>query len=144
MNEGMNVDNKEIIKEIEELKETSKMYREKIERECPDEERQRLYPWCDFSEKAKDCDKKVSILSELLLLRSGKAETIKKFSDELVLYFSRWQSSIAALINDQDPELSKENGIVCRMIGESIKSIREFTEQKVEKCLEDSEKQRKY
>lgn len=87
MNEVINVDNKEIIKEIEELKETSKMYREKIERECPDEERRGLYPWCDFSEKAKDCDKKVSILSELLLLRSGKAETIKNSAMSLFCIF---------------------------------------------------------
>mgnify|MGYP000396879249 CR=1 FL=1 len=140
MNEGMNVDNKEIIKEIEELKETSKMYREKIERECPDEERQRLYPWCDFSEKAKDCDKKVSILSELLLLRSGKAEIIKEFGNELISYFSDWQLSTAAfIVRDRNPEQEKEYA----MIEESIKAIREFTEQKVEKCLEDSEKQRK-
>lgn len=134
------MDNKEIIKEIEELKETSKMYREKIERECPDEERQRLYPWCDFSEKAKDCDKKVSILSELLLLRSGKAEIIKEFGNELISYFSDWQLSTAAfIVRDRNPEQEKEYA----MIEESIKAIREFTEQKVEKCLEDSEKQRK-
>lgn len=137
MNEGMNVDNKEIIKEIEELKETSKMYREKIERECPDEERQRLYPWCDFSEKAKDCDKKVSILSELLLLRSGKAEIIKEFGNELISYFSDWQLSTAAfIVRDQNPEQEKEYA----MIEESIKAIREFTDQKVKKCLGNSEK----
>lgn len=137
MNEGMNVDNKEIIKEIEELKETSKMYREKIERECPDEERQRLYPWCDFSEKAKDCDKKVSILSELLLLRSGKAEIIKEFGNELISYFSDWQLSTAAfIVRDRNPEQEKEYA----MIEESIKAIREFTDQKVKKCLGNSEK----
>lgn len=137
MNEVMNVDNKEIIKEIEELKETSKMYREKIERECPDEERQRLYPWCDFNEKAKDCDKKVSILSELLLLRSGKAEIIKEFGNELISYFSDWQLSTAAfIVRDRNPEQEKEYA----MIEESIKAIREFTDQKVKKCLGNSEK----
>lgn len=131
------MDNKEIIKEIEELKETSKMYREKIERECPDEERQRLYPWCDFSEKAKDCDKKVSILSELLLLRSGKAEIIKEFGNELISYFSDWQLSTAAfIVRDRNPEQEKEYA----MIEESIKAIREFTDQKVKKCLGNSEK----
>lgn len=131
------MDNKEIIKEIEELKETSKMYREKIERECPDEERQRLYPWCDFSEKAKDCDKKVSILSELLLLRSGKAEIIKEFGNELISYFSDWQLSTAAfIVRDRNPEQEKEYA----MIEESIKAIREFTDQKVKKCLGNSKK----
>lgn len=131
------MDNKEIIKEIKELKETSKMYREKIERECPDEERQRLYPWCDFSEKAKDCDKKVSILSELLLLRSGKAEIIKEFGNELISYFSDWQLSTAAfIVRDRNPEQEKEYA----MIEESIKAIREFTDQKVKKCLGNSEK----
>lgn len=137
MNEVINVDNKEIIKEIEELKETSKMYREKIERECPDEERQRLYPWCDFREKAKDCDRKVSILSELLLLRSGKEEIIKEFGNELISYFSDWQLSIAAfIVRDRNPELEKEY----TMIEESIKAIREFTDQKVKKCLGNSKK----
>lgn len=137
MNEVINVDNKEIIKEIEELKETSKMYREKIERECPDEERRGLYPWCDFSEKVKDCDKKVSILSELLLLRSGKAEIIKEFGNELISYFSDWQLSTAAfIVRDWNPEQEKEYA----MIEESIKAIREFTDQKVKKCLGNSEK----
>jgi len=131
------VDNKEIIKEIEELKETSKMYREKIDRGCIDKERQMLYPWCDFEEKAKDCDRKVSILSELLLLRSGKAEIIKEFGNELISYFSDWQLSTAAfIVRDRNPEQEKEYA----MIEESIKAIREFTDQKVKKCLGNSEK----
>lgn len=136
MNEVI-MDNSEIIKEIEELKEASKMYREKIDRGCIDKERQMLYPWCDFEEKAKDCDKKVSILSELLLLRSGKAEIIKEFGNELISYFSDWQLSTAAfIVRDRNPEQEKEYA----MIEESIKAIREFTDQKVKKCLGNSEK----
>lgn len=131
------MDNSEIIKEIEELKEASKMYREKIDRGCIDKERQMLYPWCDFEEKAKDCDRKVSILSELLLLRSGKAEIIKEFGNELISYFSDWQLSTAAfIVRDRNPEQEKEY----TMIEESIKAIREFTDQKVKKCLGNSEK----
>lgn len=136
MNEVI-MDNSEIIKEIEELKEASKMYREKIDRGCIDKERQMLYPWCDFEEKAKDCDRKVSILSELLLLRSGKAEIIKEFGNELISYFSDWQLSTAAfIVRDRNPEQEKEYA----MIEESIKAIREFTDQKVKKCLGNSEK----
>lgn len=90
--------------------------------------------------KRKTATKKVSILSELLLLRSGKAEIIKEFGNELISYFSDWQLSTAAfIVRDRNPEQEKEYA----MIEESIKAIREFTEQKVEKCLEDSEKQRK-
>lgn len=136
MNEVI-MDNSKIIKEIEELKEASKMYREKIDRGCIDKERQMLYPWCDFEEKAKDCDRKVSILSELLLLRSGKAEIIKEFGNELISYFSDWQLSTAAfIVRDRNPEQEKEY----TMIEESIKAIREFTDQKVKKCLGNSEK----
>lgn len=74
------------------------------------------------------------------MLRSGKAEIIKEFGNELISYFSDWQLSTAAfIVRDRNPEQEKEYA----MIEESIKAIREFTEQKVEKCLEDSEKQRK-